>query len=49
MAVKIGGAAAPETVLTLQSATRMNGTVNSRDGRWLAYTALEPGGAPRCT
>ena len=33
MAVRIGGEAAPETVLTLQSATRMNGTVNSRDGR----------------
>ena len=22
----------------------MNGTVSSRDGRWLAYTTLEPGG-----
>ena len=44
MAVKIGGGqAAPEAVLTLQSA-RINGTVSSRDGRWLAYTALEPGG-----
>ena len=43
MAVRIGGQTAPETVLTLQT-TRMNDTVSSRDGRWLAYTALEPGG-----
>ena len=43
MAVKVGGQAAPEAVLTLQS-TRINGAASSRDGRWLAYTALEPGG-----
>jgi Tol biopolymer transport system component len=42
MAVRIGGQAAPETVLPLT--TRFNGTVSSRDGRWLAYTALETGG-----
>ena len=41
MAVRVGGQAALETVVSLQS-TR--GTVSSRDGRWLAYAALEPGG-----
>ena len=42
MAVRIGEQAAPETVLPLT--TRINGTVSSPDGRWLAYTALETGG-----
>jgi Tol biopolymer transport system component len=43
LAIKIGAETTPETVLSLQ-ATRFNGTVSSRDGRWLAYTTLEPGG-----
>jgi Tol biopolymer transport system component len=43
MAVTIGSQSAPVPVPGLQS-TGINSTATSRDGQWLAYTALDPGG-----
>jgi Tol biopolymer transport system component/tRNA A-37 threonylcarbamoyl transferase component Bud32 len=42
MTMQIGGQAEPETMLA--QSIRISGTATSRDGRWLAYTAFEPGG-----
>jgi Tol biopolymer transport system component len=43
MALTLGGQTPPATLLTLPF-TRINGTVSSRDGRWLAFAALESSG-----